>query len=241
MKNENQYIMKKILFLVILLPITLAAQIIIVPNRYTFQKEDNQYQLNVLTKFLFEKQGFKTYIESELPAGLLQNPCNLLKADVKNESNMMTSKLQLILNDCTNNVVFTSEIGKSREKDYKKSYQEALRNTFTGNALAAFRAKFQTPEIQNETSKPLKVTMQPYIALLHAKQIEGGYELYDNTINELQFIIKKVDTPNIFVAFWVKYQKYGVLEKDGSTFYKFTFYKSIEELPTVISSQIQFN
>ena len=74
----------------------------IVPNRYAFQKEDNQYQLNMLTKFLLEKQGFKVYMESEAPAKLLQNPCDALKADVKNESNMMTSKVQLLLTDCTN-------------------------------------------------------------------------------------------------------------------------------------------
>ena len=68
--------MKKILFLVALLPLTLVAQTVIVPNRYTFQKEDNQYQLNALTKFLLEKQGFKAYMESEVPAELLQR-CNL--------------------------------------------------------------------------------------------------------------------------------------------------------------------
>ena len=186
--------MKKILFLALLLPITLVAQTVIVPNRYAFQKEDNQYQLNVLTKFLLEKQGFKTYMESEVPAELLQNPCDLLKADVKNESNMMTSKLQLVLNDCSNKTVFTSEIGKSREKEYKKSYQ-----------------------------------------------VEGGYELYNNTTNELEFIVRKIDTPNVFAAFWVSRKQYGVLEKDGSTFHKFTFYKTIEGFPTIISAQIQFN
>ena len=108
--------MKKILFLVVLLPLTLVAQTVIVPNRYAFQKEDNQYQLNMLTKFLLEKQGFKAYMESEAPAELLQNPCAALKADVKNESNMMTSKVQFLLTDCTNKAVFTSQIGKSREK-----------------------------------------------------------------------------------------------------------------------------
>ena len=78
--------MKKILFLVALLPLTLVAQTVIVPNRYAFQKEDNQYQLNMLTKFLLEKQEFKVYMESEAPAELLQNPCATLKADVKNQS-----------------------------------------------------------------------------------------------------------------------------------------------------------
>ncbi len=234
--------MKKILFLALLLPITLVAQTVIVPNRYAFQKEDNQYQLNVLTKFLLEKQGFKTYMESEVPAELLQNPCDLLKADVKNESNMMTSKLQLVLNDCSNKTVFTSEIGKSREKEYKKSYQEALRNAFAGNALTAFKTSYRVPaKVEEKTPEPLKITMQPYIALLHAKQVEGGYELYNNTTNELEFIVRKIDTPNVFAAFWVSRKQYGVLEKDGSTFHKFTFYKTIEGFPTIISAQIQFN
>lgn len=234
--------MKKILFLALLLPITLVAQTVIVPNRYAFQKEDNQYQLNVLTKFLLEKQGFKTYMESEVPAELLQNPCEVLKADVKNESNMMTSKLQLVLNDCSNKTVFTSEIGKSREKEYKKSYQEALRNAFAGNALTVFKTSYRVPaKIEEKTPEPLKITMQPYIALLHAKQVNGGYELYNNTTNDLEFIVKKMDTPNVFAAFWVSQKQYGVLEKDGSTFYKFTFYKTIEGLPTIISAQIQFN
>lgn len=234
--------MKKILFLALLLPITLVAQTVIVPNRYAFQKEDNQYQLNVLTKFLLEKQGFKTYMESEVPAELLQNPCEVLKADVKNESNMMTSKLQLVLNDCSNKTVFTSEIGKSREKEYKKSYQEALRNAFAGNALTVFKTSYRVlAKIEEKTPEPLKITMQPYIALLHAKQVNGGYELYNNTTNDLEFIVKKMDTPNVFAAFWVSQKQYGVLEKDGSTFYKFTFYKTIEGLPTIISAQIQFN
>lgn len=234
--------MKKILFLAVLLPITLVAQTVIVPNRYAFQKEDNQYQLNVLTKFLLEKQGFKTYMESEVPAELLQNPCEVLKADVKNESNMMTSKLQLVLNDCSNKTVFTSEIGKSREKEYKKSYQEALRNAFAGNALTVFKTSYRVPaKVEEKTPEPLKITMQPYIALLHAKQVNGGYELYNNTTNGLEFIVKKMDTPNVFAAFWVSQKQYGVLEKDGSTFYKFTFYKTIEGLPTIISAQIQFN
>lgn len=234
--------MKKILFLAVLLPITLVAQTVIVPNRYAFQKEDNQYQLNVLTKFLLEKQGFKTYMESEVPAELLQNPCEVLKADVKNESNMMTSKLQLVLNDCSNKTVFTSEIGKSREKEYKKSYQEALRNTFAGNALTVFKTSYQVPaKVEEKTPEPLTITMQPYIALLHAKQVNGGYELYNNTTNELEFILRKIDTPNVFAAFWVSQKQYGVLEKDGSTFHKFTFYKTIEGLPTIISAQIQFN
>ena len=104
---------------------------IIVPKKYDFLKEDNKHKLNSLTKFLFEKQGFKTLLEGDdYPNDLMNNPCLALTADVQNNSSMFTSKLVIELSDCYNKVVFTSVQGKSKEKDYEKSYQEALRNSF---------------------------------------------------------------------------------------------------------------
>ena len=246
--------MKKILFLVALLPLTLVAQTVIVPNRYTFQKEDNQYQLNALTKFLLEKQGFKAYMESEAPAELLQNPCDALKADVKNQSNMMTSKVQFILTDCANKTVFTSEIGKSREKAFKKSYQEALRNAFEGNALATFKSEYKAP-VTTQTAmatltpaQPTTITKSntqiieedPYIEFLYAKKVDFSYELYDKKTNELRYKIKSTLTPNTFVAYDLKNNEFGVLEKDGSTFYKFTLFKKIEDRGHTFLANIQF-
>ena len=242
--------MKKILFLVVLLPLTLVAQTVIVPNRYAFQKEDNQYQLNMLTKFLLEKQGFKVYMENEAPAELLQNPCDALKADVKNESNMMTSKVQLLLTDCTNKAVFTSQIGKSREKEFKKSYQEALRNALSGAELATFKAAYQVPSVASKPSATTAVPeltstaapiSEPLILFLYAKPTNTGYELFDKKTNQLEFKLRKLNTPDVFLAFDVEEQKYGVLEKDGSTFYKFTFYKQIDGAPITFSAQINFN
>lgn len=245
--------MKKILFLVALLPLTLVAQTVIVPNRYTFQKEDNQYQLNALTKFLLEKQGFKTYMESEAPAELLQNPCDALKADVKNQSNMMTSKVQFILTDCANKTVFTSEIGKSREKEFKKSYQEALRNAFEGNALATFKSEYKAPvttETAMATLTPAQPTIaknntqiieeDPYIEFLYAKKVDFSYELYDKKTNELRYKIKPTLTLNTFVAYDLKNNEFGVLEKDGSTFYKFTLFKKIDDGGHTFLANIQF-
>ena len=246
--------MKKILFLVALLPLTLVAQTVIVPNRYTFQKEDNQYQLNALTKFLLEKQGFKAYMESEVPAELLQNPCDALRVDVKNQSNMMTSKVQFILTDCANKTVFTSEIGKSREKEFKKSYQEALRNAFEGNALATFKSAYKAPvttQTAMATLTPAQPTTiaksntqiieeDPYIEFLYAKKVDFSYELYDKKTNELRYKIKPTLTLNTFVAYDLKNNEFGVLEKDGSTFYKFTLFKKIDDGGHTFLANIQF-
>ena len=108
-----------------------AYKYVIVPEKYDFLKEDDKYQLNSLTKFLFDKDSFQTMFENEsYPADLLANPCLAVTVGVNDNSTMFTSKLVIELKNCYNKVVFTSAQGKSKEKDYKRSYQEALRNAF---------------------------------------------------------------------------------------------------------------
>jgi len=104
---------------------------VVIPEKFDFLKESNQYQMNELAKFLFEKYGFSAFMASELkPSDISMDPCNTLYADVKDDSGLLQTKLQVLLKDCRNNIVFTSEEGKSREKDFKKAYQEALRAAF---------------------------------------------------------------------------------------------------------------
>lgn len=106
-------------------------QYVIVPNEFSFQKEPGQYQLNELTKFLLEKQGFQAFLEGEdLPQNVNPRGCETLRAQVKDDSNMFRTKLQLELRDCNNRQVFISETGISREKEFEKGFQEALRNAF---------------------------------------------------------------------------------------------------------------
>ena len=105
---------------------------VIVPEKYEFSKEKNQYQLNALTKFLLEKYGFSTVMKSEeKPKELQSNNCLALEADVENNSGLFVTKLVLQLKDCYGNVIYATEEGRSREKDYKNAYHEALRDAFT--------------------------------------------------------------------------------------------------------------
>ncbi|SFU31578.1 hypothetical protein SAMN05216480_101664 [Pustulibacterium marinum] len=103
---------------------------VIVPNQFEFQDEPGQYQINGLTKFLFEKYGFEAYLEGEVPEELLNRPCDGLKTNILNESGMLTTKVKVTLVDCRNNVVFESEEGKSKEKEYSKSFNLATRDAF---------------------------------------------------------------------------------------------------------------
>ena len=235
--------MKRIILFatVALLQVVAVAQTVVVPNKFAFLKSDNEYQLNILTKFLIEKQGFKAYMENEVPAELLNTPCNLLKADVKNESNMMTSKLRLVLTDCANKEVFSSEVGKSREKEYKKSYQEALRNALAGNALATFKKQYQQSQSSQSSQSSVNETPEEdSIYQLNAKKVGDLYELRWRHNNELFLKARKTITPNLYIAYEVANHKFGIVQKDGSTFYRITLYTEIEGKDTVVLAAIKF-
>lgn len=99
-----------------------------VPEKYDFQDEENKYQLNALTAFLFEKYGFQVLYKQPNPTGV--EMCDVLSANVHNESGFLRSKLYVTLENCQGEEVFRSALGVSREKDYKRSYHEALREAF---------------------------------------------------------------------------------------------------------------
>ncbi|WP_299102677.1 hypothetical protein [uncultured Winogradskyella sp.] len=104
---------------------------IIVPKKYEFSKSDDQYQLNSLTKFLFNKHGYQVYFTDEIPENLKSELCNGLKVELSNtKSGMFKTKLEMTLKDCYDAVVMTSKVGESRLKTYDKAYVEALRNAF---------------------------------------------------------------------------------------------------------------
>ena len=105
---------------------------VIVPEEFELSKEVNQFQLNALTKFLFEKFGFEAIMKrDEKPLDLQENYCLGLSAKVKDNSGLFVTKLVVQLEDCRGNIVFETKEGRSREKDYKKAHHEALRDAFS--------------------------------------------------------------------------------------------------------------
>ena len=120
-------------------------QYVRVPEKFEFLSEENEYQLNALTAFLFEKYGFNVLYEGDIPEGI--SPCETLSANVNNESNLFRTKVQLNLRNCNDEVVFTSKIGKSRKKDYKRSYHDALRDAF--KSVKKLRYKYAAAEDEN--------------------------------------------------------------------------------------------
>lgn len=133
---------------------------IIVPKKYDFLKSEDKYQLNSLTKFLFNKEGFVTLFDNDRkPEELANSPCLGLLAKVINHSGMFTTKLQIELINCRNEKVLLSKEGRSKQKDYKKTYQEALRNAF--KSISALDYKYKPIEASIAINEKIIDTKKP--------------------------------------------------------------------------------
>ena len=176
---------------------------VVVPNKFDFLNEADQYQLNSLTKFLFEKYGFATLKEGEnYPEDMVKNRCLALKSDVLKDSGIFKTKLTVELKDCNDRTVFTSEVGESREKEYKMAYNEALRDAF--KSIEALNYKYQPSEniisLATTNEAPLKSEVAEEIQELK-KEIQILKEEKENKVEAVKAIpvpvkeIEKADVP----------------------------------------------
>ncbi len=121
--------------MMVFLAVNLQAQLndykyVIVPKRFDIFKNVNQHQTSTLIKHLFNSNGFKTVYDDEVPDELYNNRCMGLTVKLDDQSSMFTTKTMLVLEDCEGKSVFMSQEGRSREKDFKVSYKEAITQSF---------------------------------------------------------------------------------------------------------------
>ena len=147
-----------------------------VPEKFDFLKSNDQYQLNSLTVFLLKKEGFTALNKSDnYPMDLAQNNCLMLNANVVRLKGLLTTKLQLVLTNCKNTVVFSSEIGKSKLKEYQKAYHEALREAF---ALSDFNYSYNGSNgvavmpIPTKPATPEPMIVKPVLAVVTEVVVE---------------------------------------------------------------------
>ncbi|TGV02040.1 hypothetical protein [Flavivirga rizhaonensis] len=157
---------------------------VIVPNKFDFLKQKNQYQLNSLAKFLFEKYGFEALMEGDkYPEDLIRNRCLALRSDAIKGSGMFRTKLTIELKDCNDQLIYSSTLGESREKDYARAYNEALRNSFKSIEGLNYKYKpnknitglqTQIPEANNEVTQEIEQLKQEIQNLKKEKEVEAA-------------------------------------------------------------------
>ncbi|MCW2117770.1 hypothetical protein [Flavobacterium sp. 7A] len=203
---------------------------VIIPVRYSFQSEDNQYRLSTLTKFNLEKAGFVGIYSNVNFANEFPDRCSVLNVDVVKDSGFLTTKLYIEFKDCYGKVVYTSEVGKSKEKDYGEAYKEALNDAFesvykleykySGKPVAA--KAIVTNQVETVKAVVVNTPISTVVTnsaadVLYAQPTQTGYQLIDKTPKVVMKLMK-TGNPNSFIA--IKGDIQGVLSlKDNQWFF----------------------
>ena len=100
--------MKKIVLLFVLFTYSFSIaqenyKYVIVPKKFSFFNDENEYNTSSMTKAFFEKEGFVVYYDTdEFPSELASNRCLALYVKALKKSNMFITKINFELNDCAN-------------------------------------------------------------------------------------------------------------------------------------------
>ena len=214
--------MKKLLFF-LLFVLTWSAnaqtinqyQYLVVPLKFDFQNEINQYRLNSNVKYLMEKEGFTAFFSNEvMPKELAQDRCKAMYLDVEKASAFMATKLRVVLKDCQNNILYASPYGRSKEKKFELAYKEALLKAF--ESVKSLKYSFSAPAAVVVAAKAVE---KNEAGVLFAQPTPNGYQLVDTT-PKVVLKLTKTSQPDYFLA--NADGKQGVVYlKDGDWFFDY--------------------
>jgi len=211
---------------------------VIVPLKYEFLKTENQYRLSTMTKANLVKAGFKAFYGNEQLPAEFADRCDLLYADVKRDNGFLVTKLFVEFRDCYGKVVFTSQVGKSKEKEYESAYRESLEMAFVSINALQYKYNGKSANTVKTVTASVPATVQTVTAaatvsappvaditdpnLLYAQPTENGYQLIDKTPKVVMKLLK-TSRPDSFIA--IKDGIQGSLNaKDNQWF--FEYYKN---------------
>jgi hypothetical protein len=203
---------------------------VIIPLKFDFTKTENQYRLATLSKFNLNKAGFEAFYTNEAIAKEFNNRCSLLYFDVVKEKSFLTTKLHVVFKDCNDKIIFQSETGISKEKDFQLAYTEALNKAF----VSVFALKYKYNGIEASSKQQAITVAVPVVAptkssnenidrnnpnLFYAQPITNGFQLVDSSPKVVMKVFK-TSNANCYIA--LKENTQGVLvAKDNQWFFEY--------------------
>jgi hypothetical protein len=167
-----------------------------------------------MSKFNLNKAGFQAFYNNEAIPSEYSDRCSLLYMDVVKENAFLTTKLFVTLKDCYGKIIFQSEVGKSKEKDYETAYAEALSKAFESvNELQYKYSGATNTAVQPEETKLLTAPMavakkvvsdsaatEKEGDLLYAQPTATGFQLIDSTPKVVMKVFKTSSNES-YIAF----------------------------------------
>ncbi len=178
---------------------------VIIPEKFSFQKENNDIIFNSSVKYALEKFDFKSFLSSEkLPKDATN--INKVFVDIELVNTPSNGKVKIILKDFENNILFTSKEGKATDKDNIVACNMAF--SLAVNSLKQLNHKFdkfsKLLAINDEIVEPKENTDLStiinlnapisYNAVVHKK----GYRLMLN--NDVVYDLTKTSRKELFLA-----------------------------------------
>jgi hypothetical protein len=96
-----------------------------------------------------EDFGFQAFYKTDELNRDYMDPCLYLNVEVVNVSNIFLTKLQIVFKDCTNGIVFQSDVGSSEERERHESFNEALTNALKSVRYLNYKFNGKKTDLSN--------------------------------------------------------------------------------------------
>lgn len=240
--------MKKIFFLILLLmsifgysqsPLNSYNKAII-PSKFSFQKQDNEYRINSTIKAFLIEKGFEAYLSNEtMPKGFLDSNCNKVYIDVVEQNTIFLTKIKVQFKDCRDNLLFSTDLASSNEKEYAKAYnitlleslksfEKANYNYSGGSDLVVENNKVNNEEKKDETAIGKEVVSS------YDTKADMAFKKVINLLNQKEMILFKTSQPDVFLSIYN--DKNGVVIYTNGSW----FFESIQE-GKIVSEKLKLN
>jgi hypothetical protein len=179
-------------------------KVIIISNKYEFQKEKNTYNINTMLKAILVSNNYQVFFEDEvLPVEIAQNRCKALAGVLVDNSNMFLTKMKFQIKDCQNNLLFETAEVKTREKDIQNAYIEIIK------LLSPELKKYDATIIQEkevvatpEIDERLKISeFKTYLNCRFEQSLGDPVTEVRDSNDNLLLLLQKTKNPNVFIAY----------------------------------------
>lgn len=211
-----------------------AFKYVVVPVQFEAFPQANQHKTSTLIKFYLEQYGYPAVYDLGKSETLEASPCLGVYTQFNDDSNLFSTKVSLTFVDCEGKIVFETQEGRSKEKDYQKAYKEAIEQAFLSFNGKGYTyrppAAAQDAMVVTQTEASANIPPPPPPAVgtatvasarqspeevWYAQAIENGFQLVDSS-PKIRMKLLKSSRENTYIAV-VDGQADGTVYLNGDT------------------------
>lgn len=213
---------------------------VVVPVQFKAFTQANLHKTSTLIKYYLDQRGYPAVYDLGESEELVSSPCLAVYTRLNDNSGMFTTKVSLTFLDCEGKIVFETQEGRSKEKDYQTAFKEAIEQamlSFNGmNYSYRPPPEAQQKEesaVQAEPSPPVPPPPAPVVGtaavainkqeigeVLYAQAIENGFQLVDSS-PKVRMKLMKSSRENTYIALIDGQPKGTIYQKDDTWIHEY--------------------